>query len=184
MKKYGSLRFYWEGGYKRERLLRYVKSMVTQDTHLLSFPKSLFQKYYKDRFLQHVLNMDLDHNKRNDKEDIYIRYTQFRIYSKHEIIKTVIYKGDAISIIIGKNETINILYYNNQNDHSLCNIITKNNLGEIVNSIYITFLLLGSSKKIDKKLIKKKTFVNKWGLALPLKETETGLYMYYIITDD
>ena len=105
--------------------------------------------------------MDLDHNKKDDKENTYIRYTQFRTYSKYEIIKTVIRKNDTISIIIGKNETINILYYNNQNDHSLCNIITENNLSEIVDSIYITFLSLGSSKKIDKKLIKKKTFVNK-----------------------
>ena len=100
--------------------------------------------------------MDLDYNKRDDEENTYIRYTQFRTYSKYKIIKTVIRKSDTISIIIGKNKTINILYYDDQNDNSLCNIITENNLGEIVDSIYITFLLLGSSKKIDKKLIKKK----------------------------
>ena len=122
--------------------------------------------------------------KKNDKENIYVKYTQFRTYSKNEIVKTAIRKSDTISIIIGKNETINISYYDNQNDHSLCNIITEDNLDEIVDSIYITFLLLGSSKKIDKKLIKKEIFVNKWGLVLLLKKTETELYIYYIITDD
>ena len=158
IKKYGLLRFYWKGGYKKESLLRYMKSIVIQDAHLSSFPKSLLQRYYKDRFWQHVLNMDLDHNKKDDEEDTYIKYTQFRTYSKHKIIKTVIRKGDTISIIIGKNETINISYYDDQNDHSLCNIITENNLGEIVNNIYIIFLLLDSSKKIDKKLIKKNIY--------------------------
>ena len=66
----------------------------------------------------------------------------------------------------------------------MCNIITRDNLGEIVDSIYITFLILVSSKKIDKRLIKKETFIDMWDLVLPLKENKTEIYMYYIITDN
>ena len=50
MRAYGPLRLYWEGGYKGEGILRYVKPMITQGTYQSSFSENAVRRYYKDRF--------------------------------------------------------------------------------------------------------------------------------------
>ena len=59
MRLHGPLRMCWEGGFKGEGILRYLKPMVKQGTHKITFAKNLLQKYCQDDFLQKKLNLDL-----------------------------------------------------------------------------------------------------------------------------
>ena len=69
MKEVGPLRLYWEGGYKGEGLLRYIKPLVKQGIHKPTFAKNLFNKYYSDRFLQLVLGLDIQYDE-DDTETV------------------------------------------------------------------------------------------------------------------
>ena len=68
MKKYGPLRLYWEGSFKGEGLLQYVKPMVKQGTHKSTFAKNTLTSYYKYRFFQTVLRVDLKDDEDEDEE--------------------------------------------------------------------------------------------------------------------
>lgn len=62
MKDFGPLCLYWEGGYRGEGILRDIKALVKQGTYKPYFAKNLMTKYYIDRFLQYLLNVDLGEN--------------------------------------------------------------------------------------------------------------------------
>jgi hypothetical protein len=68
MKEYGPLRLFWEGSFKGEGLLQYVKPMVKQGTHKSTFAKNTLTAYYKDRFLQTVLRVDLKDDEDEEKK--------------------------------------------------------------------------------------------------------------------
>lgn len=62
MKEFGPPRLYWEGGYKGEGILRSVKPVVTQGTHMSWFATAALQKYYNNKSMTMLL--------RNDNNDI------------------------------------------------------------------------------------------------------------------
>jgi hypothetical protein len=49
MQEYGPARMYWEGGFKGEGILRNVKPVVTQGTHMSWFATSALQRYYSEK---------------------------------------------------------------------------------------------------------------------------------------
>jgi hypothetical protein len=58
MHEYGPPRLYWEGGYKGEGVLRSVKPVVTQGTHMSWFATSALQKYYNIKSITMLLRND------------------------------------------------------------------------------------------------------------------------------
>ena len=67
MREYGPLRLYWEGGYRGEGILRYVKPMITQGTYKSTFSENGIRRYYKDRFFQTILNFDINNESDTEK---------------------------------------------------------------------------------------------------------------------
>lgn len=55
MREYGPPRLYWEGGYKGEGILRTVKPVVTQGTHMSWFATAALQRYYKEKSMELLL---------------------------------------------------------------------------------------------------------------------------------
>jgi hypothetical protein len=55
MREYGPPRLYWEGGYKGEGILRRVKPVVTQGTHMPWFATAALQRYYNEKSLGSLL---------------------------------------------------------------------------------------------------------------------------------
>ena len=184
MKDYGPLRLYWEGGNKGEGLLQYIKPLVTQGTHKPTFPKTLLTKYYKDRFLQHLLKIDLKEEDREDGENTDVQYTKFRTYNNINMIETAITNGDSVSLIIQKDYSLCVSFYDTNKEHRLCNVITDDDCGEIVHATYVTKLSLGHSKTVEKHELTTNSNVDMFGLALPLKQKNDNTYLYYIITDN
>ena len=92
MKYYGPLRLYWEGGYKGEGLLGCVKPLVTQGTHKLNFAKNIMTMYYKNIFLQIILDLDFSAKEieNDDGEETDFRYNKFRTYMDAGIIEDAI----------------------------------------------------------------------------------------------
>jgi hypothetical protein len=58
MKEFGSPRLYWEGGYKGEGILRAVKPVVTQGTHMTYFATAALHKYYSEKSMDMLLNSE------------------------------------------------------------------------------------------------------------------------------
>jgi hypothetical protein len=182
MRDYGPLRNYWEGGYKGEGLLRYIKPLANQGTHKPYYAKQLIHKYYKDRFLQYILNLDLAEEEETE-DDIPERYTEFRTYNNNDLIQTSISKGDAVSVIIRKDKSMCASFTSNK-QHSVCDIVPDDSTGEIIDVTYVTTLTLGGNAAIDKTKITTVSYVLMWGLAVPLKANSEGVHLYYIITSE
>ena len=108
MKEYGPLKIYPEGGYKGEGILRYVKPIITQGTHKANFAKNLMMKYYMDRLLQNILEMDVDDNQEcQDEKDLnLVRYTKFQTYGNLSEVKEILTLGDCISVVIDYQKRI------------------------------------------------------------------------------
>ena len=108
MKQYGPLRLYWEGSFKGEGLFTYVKPMIKQGTHKSTFAKNALIAYYKDRFFQTVLKVDLTNEE--DGEQNNIRYNKFYTYRSDKQIEENLNSGVAVSIIILKSGVICTCY--------------------------------------------------------------------------
>ena len=186
IRDYGPLRLYWEGGYKGEGLLRFIKPMVKQGVHKSTFAQNLLTNFYKDRFLQILIDLNVeageDTQDGEEREETDVRYTKFRTYKNVNNIHDSIQNGNAISIIISKNTKLYVSHYNGK-EHKICQIITDDDTGKSIDATYITKLSLGSSENVDRKKLTKKENVEMWGLALPYHTKEDGSHMYYIITD-
>ena len=168
MKEVGPLRLYWEGGYKGEGLLRYIKPLVKQGIHKPTFAKNLFNKYYSDRFLQLVLGLDIQYNE-DDTETVPMeRYTKLRTYLSIQRIREDIENGEAVSAIIKKDGTLCCSFLEDK-VHKICAINTNDGKGKIFKSSYVSCLSTGDSETFDRRNI---TDISSdiWGLALPIKQ--------------
>ena len=108
IKDYGPLRLYWEGGYKGEGLLRLIKPMINQGVHKSSFGKTLLTNFFKDRFLQIIMDMNVEDTEDPDEgeqRDV-VRYTTFRTYGSLDQVEEALMDGDATSIIIMKDNSM------------------------------------------------------------------------------
>ena len=58
MREYGPLRNYWEGSYRGEGILRVVKPIITQGTHMPWFAVTALQRFYNDRSMDLLLQQE------------------------------------------------------------------------------------------------------------------------------
>lgn len=81
MRQHGPPRLYWEGGFKGEGILRAVKPIVTQGTHMSWFATAALQRYYNEKSMKLLLdseNRDLiDDNNFNRVEN----YTDRKVFT-------------------------------------------------------------------------------------------------------
>lgn len=95
MKEFGPPRLYWEGGFKGEGILRSVKPVVTQGTHMSWFATAAMQKFYYDKSMHMLLE-----NSCADPEDQMMNYTNRNIFTYrngYSHIESEIQKGRPIS---------------------------------------------------------------------------------------
>ena len=62
MRDYSPLHLYWEGGFKEEGILKYIKPLIKHGAHQILFAENTLSTYYKDRFLHSFLEIDLKEN--------------------------------------------------------------------------------------------------------------------------
>ena len=179
MRDYGPLRLYWEGGFKGEGLLKYIKPMVKQGSHKITFAEKTMKMYYKDRFLQNILDVDLNDN---DDAKISVRYGKFRTYKNIEQIEESLAKKKAISVIILHDNTMHVSFYENK-IHTIRELIAHDDDGVFIDSTYTTAISLGMKKIVCRSNLTKETYASMWGLAVPLKTGLNGIQQYYIITN-
>ena len=152
MRKFGPLRLYWEGGFKGEGLLRYVKPLVRQGVHKKTFPKTLFTKFYRDKLLQQMLKLDLteeiNDNEDDETEETGKRYTRFRVYKNLEQIEKTLEEGNALSIFISEDNEIYCMYYGDKTNESNCCIVEPlDNQGEIIMNTHIAPVTLKKNEE-------------------------------------
>ena len=58
--------------------------MVKQGIHKQAFAKNTLTLYYKDRFLQNILKLDLKDDEKESNQKANVRYGNFRTYSSIE----------------------------------------------------------------------------------------------------
>lgn len=78
MRQFGPPRLYWEGGFKGEGILRTVKPVVTQGTHMSWFATAELQKYYNKKSMHMLLSSSGTHDNKDKKRASYI---DKRLYS-------------------------------------------------------------------------------------------------------
>ena len=66
--------------------------------------------------------------------------------------------------------------------HNLNELITNDDNGKWVGPTWVTTISLGAKTIIDKKELREGSYVNMWGLALPLNTNSNGVQQYYITT--
>lgn len=88
MKKYGPPRLYWEGGFKGEGLLRTIKPIVTQGTHMAWFGTSLLNRFYKDKSLSLLVSRSND-----------ISTEEYQKYDSYADRKMYTYKNGTSQIV-------------------------------------------------------------------------------------
>jgi hypothetical protein len=185
MREYGPLRLYWEGGYKGEGLLRYVKPMITQGTYKRTFSENAIQRYYKDRFFQTLFNLDLRQDTKEDEKEE-LRYTKFRTYPSMEYAHRCMTSGEfggAISLIILKSGEICVSCKENR-EHKVFLFETDDKKGIFYYESWATYATLGvSPQQHTKKELLDSSIVRSYGLALPVP-MESDDNMFYIITDN
>ena len=193
MKEYGPLRLYWEGSFKGEGLLQYVKPMVKQGTHKSTFGKNTMKAYYKDRFFQTVLRIDLKDDEDEDEDKKNLRYNKFYIYSSKKKIEEKMSNGDAMSVVILKSDII-CAVYKQYKEHFGLAIVPNDKRGKLVRGTYATALQTGKTIKVTRQQLALDTFVKAYALALPLPAPEAKIncldvtqmttgHVYYIVTD-
>ena len=91
MKECGPLRLYWEGSFKGEGLLQYVKPMVKQGTHKSTFAKNTLTAHHKDRFFQTVLRIDLKDDEDEYEDKTKPRYNKFYTHSSKNKLATAMH---------------------------------------------------------------------------------------------
>ena len=181
MRDYGPLRLYWEGGFKGEALLKYIKPMVKQGIHKKAFAENTLTLYYKDRFLQNILKVDLKDDEKEGNEKANVRYGNFCTYNSIEKIEECVAECTAISVIILQDNRICISFMEDK-IHKLNELITNDDNGKWDGGTYVTTISLGAKTIIDKKELREGSYVNMWGLALPLNTNSNGVQQYYITT--
>ena len=181
MRDYGPLRLYWEGGFRGEGLLKYIKPMVKQGSHKITFAGKTMSMYYKDRFLQTIMDLDLNNDEKEDIAKANVRYGNFRTYSNMEQIEASLNDGKALSVIILKDNTICISFKENKL-HKTITLVINDDDGKYIDMTYVTTLSLGLKEIIDRKKLQEGLNVSMWGLAIPYKTDTNGAPLYYIIT--
>ena len=137
--------------------------------------------YYKDRFLQNILKVDLKDDEKEGNEKANVRYGNFCTYNSIEKIEECVAECTAISVIILQDNRIYISFMEDK-IHKLNELITNDDNGKWDGGTYVTTISLGAKTIIDKKELKEGSYVNMWGLALPLNTNSNGVQQYYITT--
>jgi hypothetical protein len=184
MRDYGPLRLYWEGGFKGEGILRYVKPMITQGTYKKSFSENAIRRYYKDRFFQTMLNYDIKNDSTGDTTTK-IRYTKFKTYKKKEIAEDSLTDGlygGAVSLVILKSGVVCISCKENKK-HVAKVFETDDENGQLYFDSWITTASIGASINLTRLELLDSSIVMSYGLALPVPQ-ELEQNMFYIITED
>ena len=173
-------------GYKGEGLLRYLKPMIRQGVHKTNFSKKLLNTFYKDRFLQIVVNVNVeeteDTQEGEQRDDVDVRYTKFRTYKSLSTVKEAVEEGKSVSVIVGITNKIYVSYSEDK-VHKICEILVDDAGGELLDGTYIASLTYGDSQEIERKKLFLSQNVQMWALVLPLVQ-RGDTHMYYIITDE
>ena len=109
-------------GHKGGGILRDIKPLVMQGVHKKYFARNLMTKYYLDRFLQKLLEVDLGEDEEagdGETQQPQIRYTKFRTYSNLQKIKDDIENGESVSVVACADGSICLLFYDNK-EHRMC----------------------------------------------------------------
>lgn len=80
MREYGPCRLYWEGGYKGEGILRRVKPVVTQGTHMAWFATAALQRIYTDKSMELLL-----HSQNDSTNTVPIKKPKIDSYSERKV---------------------------------------------------------------------------------------------------
>lgn len=157
--------------------------MVKQGTHKIPFAEKIMSMYYKDRFLQTIMDLDLNDDEKEDIAKENIRYGNFRTYCKMEQIEASLNEGKALSVIILKDNTICISFKEDKL-HKAVPLILNDDDGKIFEMTYVTTisLSLGNKQIVERTKLQEGSNVSMWGLAIPLIHHRNGIPLYYIIT--
>jgi hypothetical protein len=169
MRAYGPLRLYWEGGYKGEGILRYVKPMITQGTYTSSFSENAVRRYYKDRFFQSILNFDIKNNPDGDRTEG-VRYTKFKTYPSMEYVDRSMNNGSyggAVSLIILKNGQL-CISCKEKKKHIPIVVETDDNNGYLYFESWVTSITFGATLKYTRLELLDSSIIMSYGLALPI----------------
>jgi len=168
-----------------------VKPMIKQGTHKSTFAKNALIAYYKDRFFQTVLKVDLTNEE--DGEETNIRYNKFYTYRSDKQIEENLNSGVAISIVILKSGVI-CTCYKHKTKYFGRALLPDDQRGATVKGTYATKLELGNSFPVTRQQLMQDAFVNAHGLALPLPSVHAKVncldvsqvsngHVYYIVLD-
>ena len=128
--------------------------MVKQGSHKITFEGKTMSMFYKDRFLQTIMDLDLNNDEKEDIAKANIRYGNFRTYSNMEQIEASLNDGKALSVIILKDNTICISFKENKL-HKTITLVINDDDGKYIDMTYVTTLSLGLKEIIDRKNYKK-----------------------------
>ena len=98
--------------------------------------------YYKDRFLQNILKLDLKDDKKESNEKANVRYGNFRTYRSIQQVEECVVECTEISVIILQDDRIHISFIEDK-IHKLNELIANDDDRECVDSTYITNISLG-----------------------------------------
>lgn len=84
VRDYCPLQLYWEGGFRRKELIKYIKPMVKQGSYKIIFVEKTMSMYYKDRFLQNILDLDLFDEEKKGIVKAILRYKKLRTFGNIE----------------------------------------------------------------------------------------------------
>ena len=97
---------YWDGSYKCEGVLRSLKPLINHGTFNKHFARHGLARYYKEKFISHILGPDLMKDMQGDGNNTYERYNNFKTYPTILAAKLDIDAGRPFSLIVFHDDTI------------------------------------------------------------------------------
>lgn len=185
MREYGAPRLYWEGGFKGEGILRAVKPVVTQGTHMSWFATAALQRYYSDKSMSMLLQNNLTTIDGDDKKMAYGDRKIFTYKNGVEQLATDISSGKPISAAMCKTTGKVVCLIVHEKKKAMLPIILDDAKGEMIGNTYHTPLRLATAEIMDVLPVDHLlTFVMLLPHRDPAQKIHSGFYFYYCVTDN
>lgn len=185
MQQYGPPRLYWEGGYKGEGVLRLVKPVVTQGTHMTWFATAALQRYFNEKSMRLLLHNN-DEISPSTKQLAIDNYSDRKLFTYRfgiQQIRSDITAGNPVSGALCRASGNIFCMVMIDKRKKMVSVNMADCDGTVLDYTYQTPISLIGSDIIDILPRDNLTFV----MLLPNRNEYQkfgGSYYYYCITDD
>lgn len=188
IKSYGSIRMYWDGGYKSEGILRGLKSQMIHGTYSKNFGKHALTRHYNERFFSNILPKTMVQDIAANQSHTYTRYNSFKSYDNYLTVQHDVDRGSPISIIRFHDNKVGFACMHNK-EHGVVFLELNDLKGIFYYGTWVTPVKNIENNlifhKYSKENLTQSTLVRNYALLLPTcNRTTDEEYYFYLITSD